>query len=87
MKPVFKCEYCNFMGTEDQVRIHEQDCLYNYDKRSCSTCKNRGFVNYKQYKCACGKEIPEGMEIRYCEKYDRKEKSESFKDIFSGLFG
>lgn len=24
MKPVYRCEYCDHMGTEDEVRAHEK---------------------------------------------------------------
>ena len=87
MKSVFRCEYCDFMGTEDEVLSHEPDCPNNYTRRSCSTCKHKGYVNLKQYKCACGKEIPEGLEMRFCDKYDRKEKSDTFSDLLSGILG
>ena len=32
MKPVFKCEYCNFIGTEEEVIKHEDDCSSNYNR-------------------------------------------------------
>ena len=31
MQPVFKCEYCRFMGTEEEVKKHEAECVDNYD--------------------------------------------------------
>ena len=37
MKPVFKCDYCQFMGTEEEVSEHEPKCFDNYDRRSCYT--------------------------------------------------
>ena len=42
MKPVFKCDYCDKMGTEEEIREHEEKCTENYDKKSCYTCKHRG---------------------------------------------
>lgn len=87
MKPVFKCEYCTFMGTEDEVRKHEPECFDNYDRRSCLTCKHKGYKSIHQIKCACGREIPEDKILEFCPQYERREKEETFCDLFSGLFG
>lgn len=88
MKPVFKCDYCNFIGTEEQVRKHEdEDCYDNYTKRSCTTCVHKSIASLKQYKCNCGIEIPEGKMMTQCKKYERKEKNDTFSDLLGGLFG
>lgn len=88
MKPVFKCDYCDFMGTEDKVKEHEPTCTENYDRKSCWTCQHKGYKNLNQFSCACGKEIPENKIFEFCPQYERKEKSEyPLVDIFGGLFG
>ena len=90
MKPVFKCEYCTFMGTEEEVKAHEDTCFENYDKKSCYTCKHREYLSPKQIKCNVGKEIPENMIVKNCEKYKRKEESKlntSLSGLFGSLFG
>ena len=87
MKPVFKCEYCDFMSTEDKVKKHEIECMDNYTRRSCFTCKHKGYQNAKQLKCACGIEIPENKIWEFCSKYERREKEETLTNLFSGLFG
>lgn len=88
MKPVFKCEYCNFMGTEDQVKEHEERCFDNYDKKSCMTCKNKSFKTITQFECKLGVEIPEGKQYEFCPKYERKEKSNNdLGNIFCDMFG
>ena len=91
MKPVFKCEYCNYMNTEEKVKEHEPTCFDNYDRKSCFTCKHKSIKNLKQYVCALGKEIPEGQIYEFCTEYERKERynstSESIGDIFGSLFG
>ena len=38
MKPVFKCEYCNFIGTEEAVEEHEKVCINNPDVKCCQNC-------------------------------------------------
>lgn len=88
MKPVFKCDYCDFMSTEEKVKEHEPTCTENYDRKSCWTCQHRGNKSLKQFSCACGQEIPENKIFEFCPKYERKEKSEyHLTDIFGGLFG
>lgn len=90
MKPVYKCDYCSFMGTEEEVKEHEPKCTENYDMRSCYTCKNRGKLSMEgrniKYECKAGKNIPSGNIYQYCDLYERKEKSE-YKDLISGIFG
>ena len=40
MKQLFRCEYCDKTGTAEQIAAHEKECMYNYHKRSCWTCKH-----------------------------------------------
>jgi hypothetical protein len=75
------------MGTEAEVRKHEPECFDNYDRRSCLTCKHRGYQSIHQIKCAYGKELPEDKILEFCPQYERREREETFTDIFSGLFG
>ena len=89
MKPVYKCEYCDYMGTEEKVKEHEITCMDNYDRRSCFTCKHKIHKSIHQYQCACGKEIPENKIFEFCPQYERGEKSDNplvnlFGDIFKG---
>lgn len=88
MKPVFKCDYCDFMGTEQQVNEHEPGCFENYDRKSCFTCEHKSYKSIHQIKCACGREIPEDKILEFCPEYKRKEKSEKpLYDLFGGIFG
>ncbi len=83
MKPVFKCDYCSKMGTEEEIREHEPKCFDNYDRRSCYTCKHKTLKDCN-YDCKVGVEIPEGKLIEFCGSYERKEK---YVNPLSGLFG
>ena len=89
MKPVYRCEYCDHMGTEDEVREHEVKCYWNYDRKSCWTCKHRDRSIMTRFKCLLGTEIPAGKIYEFCGKYERNE-DESYpktsSDIFRGLF-
>jgi hypothetical protein len=82
MQQVFKCDYCKFMGTEQEVREHEVKCFDNYDRKSCFTCVHK-IISGINYKCDCGKEIPEGQIFEFCDKYERKEKPEPLFDFRS----
>lgn len=92
MKPVFKCDYCKFMGTEEEVKEHELTCMDNYDRKSCYTCQHRGKLNVVNslVKYECGKEIdiPEGKIFEFCDSYERKIKPDNqFDDLVSSFFG
>lgn len=93
MKPVFKCEYCNFMGTQEEVSEHEIKCPENYDKRNCLTCIHNGGIKSTEdgltYKCKAGNDIPSNHIYEHCYKYERKEKPKSTFNSYNpfGWFG
>lgn len=91
MKPVFKCDYCKFMGTEEEVKKHEPVCMDNYDRKSCYTCIHKKIKtdnNKYLYVCKASKEVPEGSIFEFCPQYERKEeKYDLIGGLFSGLFG
>lgn len=39
MKKVFKCDYCNYIGTAEEVTEHEKTCLKNPDVKCCYNCQ------------------------------------------------
>lgn len=92
MKQIFRCEYCDKMGTEEDILKHEEECIYNYTKRACYTCKNAENKVFK-YSCKLGKEIPEGKIYIGCDKYEWDEEDHAHKDpvkfnnLFGGIFG
>lgn len=90
MKPVFRCDYCSKMGTEEEIREHEPKCFDNYDRRSCFTCVHKtlkGAFKDCSYECKVGVEIPEGKLIEFCNSYERKESPSRIDNIFGNLFG
>ena len=88
MKPVFKCNYCSFMGIEKEVKEHETNCVHNYTRRSCRTCQHKQMESMMQYTCAKGIDIPEGQLVEYCGKYDRAKPSDNpWNDIVDAMFG
>ena len=84
MKPAFKCDYCDFIGTEEEVKKHEEECFDNYDKKGCTTCRNRGGLTMEneqcKYECKAGKDVPAGNIYINCDLYDRKEKTNKLYD-------
>ena len=91
MKPVFKCDYCQFMGTEEEVSKHEPRCFDNHDRRSCYTCVHRGELNMVNgllnYKCKKCVPIPRGTILEFCESYERAPKPDTpWFDATRGIF-
>lgn len=87
MQPVYKCDYCNHMGTEEDVAEHEIQCTKNYNRKSCHTCAHKSIQkdnNEWCYQCKIGKDIPKGHLIEFCPNYERKEEEPS---IFGNIFG
>lgn len=91
MKPVFKCDYCTFMGTKEEVEEHEVKCTDNYYRKSCYTCTHKSIKTKDgqwYFECEEGIEIPAGKIWEFCELYHRKENTpNTLTDIFGGLFG
>lgn len=86
MKQIFRCEYCSFTGTAEEIMAHEQRCSDNYNKKSCYTCKHKEYKSIGQYKCSCGIDIPENKIWQYCPSYERKVKSANpMLDFFGGF--
>ena len=84
MKPVFKCDYCDKMGTEEEIREHEPVCTDNYDRKSCYTCvykKTRVKDGKWFFECEANEKIPEGKIFEFCKKYERKEKRAIIKSF------
>ena len=90
MKQVFRCDYCDFIGTKEEVEEHELKCIYNYDRRSCLTCKHAKYKNLSSYECDADMNVPEGSIYEFCKLYEGREKPKykfNSKDLFGGFFG
>lgn len=95
MKQLFRCEYCDKMGTAEQIADHEKECMYNYHRRSCWTCKHAE-ASLLGVKCKAEVEVPKDKYIENCSKYEWDEKDHSdtaadakalFSELgFGGLF-
>jgi hypothetical protein len=70
MKPIYRCEYCDVTGTEEEIREHEENCVKNYNKKGCLTCKHCSTDGLKTVKCKKSIEIPEGKMIEKCIMYE-----------------
>ena len=97
MKPVYKCDYCSKMDTEEKIKEHEPICHHNYDRKNCYTCVHKKFsckqngtlTNSKTwvFECKADKEIPEGCIVEFCPEYERKKESNAtLEDIFGSMF-
>lgn len=89
MKPVYKCDYCSYMGAEEDVKEHEPKCFENYDMKNCYTCKYKKFGGMEdkliKYKCEKEIDIPAGCIYNFCDSYEEREKSNSLGDIFGNI--
>lgn len=88
MKPVYRCDYCDHMGTEEDLMTHEETCFWNYKRKSCRTCKHVDF-KFAKYKCLKGVEIPDGCIMERCSEYewDEKDMTKRPSSMFGRLFG
>lgn len=87
MKQLFRCDYCDYIGTAEEVATHEETCIHNYTKKSCWTCKHAE-ICLLTVKCKAGIEISEGKYIENCNKYEWDEKDHSdINAMAKSLFG
>lgn len=70
MKPIYRCEYCNVTGTEEEILKHEEECLKNYNRKGCTTCKHCWTDGLKTAGCKKGREIPDGMTLEGCPDHE-----------------
>ena len=84
MKQLFRCEYCTEIGTEEEIRKHEAECLYNYTKKSCWTCKHKE-SSFIALKCNAGVELESGKYMECCNKYEWDEKDYTSKSTFAKI--
>lgn len=86
MKPIFRCEYCEQMGTEKEISEHELKCQKNPENRSCMSCANASGMT--RIICSLGKEIPAFNCIIHCADYvpggDPEKKIMDFASKFLG---
>ena len=89
MKPIYRCDYCDQMGTAEEIMAHEENCSWTYNRKSCRTCRRRDSKSLMQYKCLLDIEIPENHIIEFCGKYEWDEKSQPkyARNIFSPFLG
>lgn len=88
MKQLFRCDYCDFTGTKQEVSKHEKECIKNPNLKSCITCKHcSNWIT--GVKCKLNKEIEEGKYIQHCSIYEQGEPSmdSPFGQVFGNLFG
>ena len=87
MKPIYRCEYCDVTGTEEEIREHEEECIKNYNKKSCLTCKHCKTDGIKKVECKQGKEIPEGQMVERCPIHEVGDiEVTGFMSMFGDLF-
>jgi hypothetical protein len=80
------------MGVEEVIAKHELECIHNFNKRSCLTCKHAE-NKITRVICKAGQDIPEGKIYEHCKSYEWDEKDYTTRNptvmntLFGGLFG
>ena len=87
MKPLYKCDFCDMTGTEENVYIHEATCTDNPNRKSCQYCENKktSFNSSKVIYTCDFKNIPEGQQYINCDKFTLKIKKMNDFSV-SGIF-
>ena len=90
MKPVFRCDYCDKIGTEEEMKAHEAECSKNFNNKGCLTCKHCKMDTLATMTCVYGKEIPEGKQWLHCARHEKGEPevigtAKVLADLFGGL--
>ena len=88
MKPIYRCDFCSILDTEDKMREHEAVCNYNPLNKTCYTCKHyyrKGNGWQKSEMCNAGvfnnslltkiSEMDLNIPHKQCEKYEHGEPS------------
>lgn len=87
MKPLYRCDYCDFTGTEEEVKEHEATCIKNYNLRGCLTCVHCNTDDFKTFTCMAGRDIPEGYMHQNCLYHKQGEvEVTGVMKVFSDLF-
>ena len=86
MKQLFRCDYCNEIGTEEEIREHEESCLWNYTKKSCYTCKHaeRSGINFL---CKGGEDLELGRYMQGCASWEYNGQNHAKKNPFGNFLG
>lgn len=88
MKPVYKCDWCKTIGTEEEILEHEKTCMTNINLHSCYTCANR--KGLATLGCKVGIDIPKDSYIQHCDKWKEGEPldlNNPMGNIFDMFFG
>ena len=86
MKPLYRCDYCTYTGTEEEVNNHEAICIKNYNLKGCLSCAHCNTDGFTTIMCEVGRDIPEGKMFEDCDSYERREKVD-YNSFFNNLFG
>jgi hypothetical protein len=87
MKQLFRCEYCDETGVEEEILEHEKTCLWNHTKRSCWTCKHAEKLAMN-ITCNGGVDLEKGKYMEGCSKYewDERDHTKKVPNIFGSIF-
>ena len=80
MKEVAMCDYCTFIHTKENVKIHEENCNFNPINKTCLTCKYynnknaNGIYELNAFNCSkTNKPLCQGLRrqiVQLCDDYE-----------------
>lgn len=77
MKQVFRCDYCSYIDTEEEVVKHEKTCLGNPEVKCCDNCKY-AFEN----NLMCSSFLGNKVEMLECRYKEQETNGQNFTDSF-----
>lgn len=83
MKQLYKCDYCRYIGIEEELEKHEKVCIHNPAVKCCDNCKfawEKDLVRL-MFKSNDG----EVLECKYREYMANRESSSSVSTIHDPL--
>ena len=86
MKPIYRCDYCPKTGTEEELKKHEAQCVYNKAKRACFTCGYRKGWGFGTFKCQQNIEIPKDSYIEDCPNWAEDKHEFDPQNPYTSLF-
>lgn len=87
MISLYRCDYCDFIGSSEEVIQHETTCIKNPARCSCNYCEYAFFPTSKTVKCDLNKEkIDDNHILINCDAFKAKDFSNPFKTLSDILF-
>lgn len=88
MQQLYRCDYCDKIGSEEEIYYHEGICEKNANKKSCKYCEHMKIAGSTSYKCTHPQPftLPDGKMMVNCPKFSPEKEVQNISDLFSKFF-